>query len=159
VVDSSAADVSDVVTQSPLLRLEQALHPWIVFAVVPLFAFTNAGLALGGLRVADLASPLPLGIALGLVLGKPLGVVTMALLLGALRIAPLPIGMDRRALLGVGLLCGIGFTMSLFFGSLAFAQAPGFYRDSVLGILLASLIAAIAGYTWLWAVLPRRAGS
>ena len=154
-VDKSDA-VDDAVEHSPLEWLEHALHPWVAFAILPLFAFANAGLALGGLRVGDLASPLPLGIALGLLLGKPVGIVSMALALRALRLAPLPEGVDMRGLVGVGLLCGIGFTMSLFFASLAFAGHPALYGEGVLGVLLGSLVAALLGTAWLAVVLPRR---
>lgn len=146
------------VGHSPLEWLEHALHPWVAFVILPLFAFANAGLALGGMDPAQLASPLTLGIAMGLVLGKPLGIVGMGLLLSTARIAGLPAGVDRRGLVGVGLLCGVGFTMSLFFGSLAFAHQPGDQAQSVLGVLAASMVAAVAGYGWLRVVLPRGGG-
>jgi Na+:H+ antiporter, NhaA family len=139
---------------SPLERLEHALHPWVAYGILPLFAFANAGLALGGLRVEDLLSPLPLGIALGLVLGKPIGIVTAAVLMRTAGLARFPQGMDFRAMLGVGLLCGIGFTMSLFIGSLAYARDAGRYTESIIGVLAASTIAALLGYAWLRATLP-----
>jgi NhaA family Na+:H+ antiporter len=145
------------VEHSPLEWLEHALHPWVAYAILPLFAFANAGLALGGLRLDDMLSPLPLGIALGLVLGKPIGIVAAALLMRAGGVARFPEGMDLRAMLGLGMLCGIGFTMSLFIGSLGFARHPELYAESVLGVLLASTVAALLGCGWLYAVLPRRA--
>ena len=125
-----------------------------------MFAFANAGLVLGGLRLGDLLSPLPLGIALGLVLGKPIGIVGAAVLMRASGLARYPQGMDFKAVLGLGLLCGIGFTMSLFIGSLAFARDNLRYTESVIGVLLASTAAALLGYTWLRVVLkPRVAGT
>ena len=141
--------IDDAIEHSPLESLERVLHPWVAYAILPLFAFANAGLALGGYGVADALAPVPLGIALGLVLGKPIGIVTAAVLARRLGIARFPDGMDFKALLGLGLLCGIGFTMSLFIGSLAFTSHAGQFDASVLGVLLASTVAALAGYTWL----------
>jgi NhaA family Na+:H+ antiporter len=129
----------------------------VAYAILPLFAFANAGLALAGLRFGDLLSPLPLGIALGLVLGKPVGIVAAAVLMRATKLARFPAGMDLKAMLGLGLLCGIGFTMSLFIGSLAFAQDAASYSESVIGVLLASTVSALAGYAWLRVVLKPRA--
>ncbi len=149
--------IDDAVEHSPLETLEHALHPWVAFAILPLFAFANAGLALGGLRIDDLLSPLPAGIALGLVLGKPLGIVGAALLMRTLGWASFPQGMDLRSMLGLGLLCGIGFTMSLFIASLAYAGHPLHYTEGVLGVLGASVVAAIFGCAWLALVLPRNA--
>ncbi|TLX22546.1 Na+/H+ antiporter NhaA [Thermomonas fusca] len=149
--------IDDANEHSPLETLEHALHPWVAFAILPLFAFANAGLAMGGLRLQDLASPLPAGIALGLVLGKPVGIVSAALAMRALGLAQFPQGMDLRAMLGLGLLCGIGFTMSLFIASLAFTGHPLHYTEGVLGVLGASLVAALLGSVWLALVLPRNA--
>ena len=151
--------IDDAIEHSPLETLEHALHPWVAFAILPLFAFANAGLALGGLRLHDLASPLPAGIALGLVLGKPVGIVSAAVAMRALGLARFPQGMDLRAMLGLGLLCGIGFTMSLFIASLAFAGQPLHYTEGVLGVLGASVVAALLGSLWLALVLPRNAGA
>jgi NhaA family Na+:H+ antiporter len=147
--------IDDAIEHSPLETLEHALHPWVAFVILPLFAFVNAGLALGAFTANDLHAPLPLGIALGLVLGKPVGIVGAALLLRALKLARFPEGMDLRAMLGLGLLCGIGFTMSLFIAGLAFAGQPAHYNESVLGVLGASTAAALLGSVWLWRVLPR----
>ena len=147
--------IDDEIEHSPLETLEHALHPWVAFAILPLFAFANAGLALGGVKFADLLSPLPAGIALGLVVGKPVGIVAAALLMRATGLARFPVGMDLRAMVGLGMLCGIGFTMSLFIGSLAFAPTPLQYTESVVGVLLASVIAALLGCGWLYAVLPK----
>ncbi len=139
---------------SPLVTLEHALHPWVAYAILPVFAFANAGLQLGALTPDDLLKPVPLGVGLGLLLGKPIGVIGAALLARAAGLARFPDGMDARSMIGLGLLCGIGFTMSLFIGSLAFGDAPELARISVLGILCASLLAAVGGYLWLRVVLP-----
>lgn len=150
-------EIDDAVEHSPLESLEHALHPWVAYAILPVFAFANAGLALSGIKLHDLLQPLPAGIALGLVLGKPVGIVGMALLMRATGIARFPEGMDLRAMIGLGLLCGIGFTMSLFIGSLAFVRSPLHYTESVIGVLMASVIAAVLGLVWLRLVLPKRA--
>ena len=145
--------IDDAVEHSPLESLEHALHPWVAYAILPLFAFANAGLALAGYGIAEVLAPVPLGIALGLVLGKPIGIVVAAMLARASGLARFPEGMDFKALLGLGLLCGIGFTMSLFIGSLAFVGHADQFGASVLGVLLASTVAAIIGYAWLRATL------
>ncbi|HEY0503284.1 MAG TPA: Na+/H+ antiporter NhaA [Lysobacter sp.] len=142
---------------SPLETLEHALHPWVAYAILPLFAFANAGLALQGMRLDDLLTPLPMGVMIGLVLGKPIGIVGAALLMRAFGWARFPDGMDLRAMLGLGLMCGIGFTMSLFIASLAYGD-PQLYEEAVLGVLLASVIAAVVGYAWLRMALPARQG-
>jgi NhaA family Na+:H+ antiporter len=147
--------VDDEVQHSPLEHLEHALHPWVAYLILPVFAFANAGLGLGDFALADVLSPVPLGVALGLALGKPVGVVGMALLARATGLARLPEGMDWKALVGLGLLCGIGFTMSLFIASLAFADDGDLFPGAVLGVLCASLAAALAGLGWLWLALPR----
>ncbi|MFN7183594.1 MAG: Na+/H+ antiporter NhaA [Thermomonas haemolytica] len=147
--------IDDANEHSPLETLEHALHPYVAFGILPLFAFANAGLALGGLQLSDLMSPLPAGIGLGLVLGKPVGIVGAALLMRVLGLARFPEGMDLRAMLGLALLCGIGFTMSLFISSLAFGGQGLHYTESVLGVLGASVVAALAGMLWLVLVLPR----
>ncbi|MFZ5657209.1 MAG: Na+/H+ antiporter NhaA [Pseudomonadota bacterium] len=147
--------IDDEVEHSPLEHLEHALHPWVAFAILPVFAFANAGLPLGGLALSDLGQALPLGVLLGLVVGKPVGIVSAALLMRAAGLARLPQGMDARSTLGLGLLCGIGFTMSLFIASLAYND-PARYDASVLGILGASLVSALLGYAWLRATLPAR---
>ena len=147
--------IDDATEHSPLESLEHALHPWVAYAILPVFAFANAGLAIGGLEPDDLMQPLPAGIALGLVLGKPVGIVGIALVMRATGLAKFPDGMDLRALIGLGMLCGIGFTMSLFIGSLAFARSPLHYTESVIGVLIASVVAAVLGLVWLRMVLPK----
>src|SRR5690606_10055833 len=137
---------------SPLEWLEHALHPWVAFAILPLFAFANAGLALGDFTMEAAFAALPLGVLLGLVLGKPIGITLAALAMRATGRVRWPEGMDFKAMLGMGLLCGIGFTMSLFIASLAYTGLH--YEESVLGILSASVIASLLGLAWLRAALP-----
>ena len=152
--------IDDEIEHSPLEHLEHALHPWVAYAILPVFAFANAGLALGGMALSNVIAPVPLGIALGLVLGKPIGIVAMAGLAHVSGIARFADDMSFRAMVGVGLLCGIGFTMSLFIASLAFKSQPALADSSVLGVLCASVIAAVAGYVWLrFALPPKRDGS
>ena len=143
--------IPDEIEHSPLETLEHALHPWVAYAILPVFAFANAGLALGDLQASDALAALPLGIAVGLVLGKPVGIVGAAWALRAFG-ARWPEGMDGRAMLGLGMLCGIGFTMSLFIASLAYGDVR--YEEAVLGVLAASVCAALLGLAWLRAVLP-----
>ncbi|RMD78145.1 MAG: Na+/H+ antiporter NhaA [Gammaproteobacteria bacterium] len=134
--------------ETVLERLEHELHPTVAYVILPLFAFANAGLPLEGLSLADLLDPVPLGVLLGLFLGKQAGVFLGAWLAVRLGWAqPLP-GVGWLQLYGAALLCGIGFTMSLFIGSLAFeeAGAPSPAVDERLGILLGSLLSAVAGY-------------
>jgi Na+:H+ antiporter, NhaA family len=148
-------DIDDEVEHSPLEHLEHALHPWVAFAILPVFAFANAGLALGDLSLEAAFAAVPMGIALGLVVGKPIGIVGAAVSMRALGWARFPEGMDLRAMVGLGLLCGIGFTMSLFIASLGYRD-PLNYEAAVLGVLCASVIAAVLGYSWLRIVLPAR---
>jgi Na+:H+ antiporter, NhaA family len=150
--------VDDEVEHSPLEHLEHALHPWVAYGILPLFAFANAGLALGGVALEDALAPVPLGIALGLVLGKPIGVIAAATFGHVTRLAPFGEGLGFKAIVGLGLLCGIGFTMSLFIASLAFADDGALFEASVLGVLVASVIAAVSGYAWLRMVLPESTG-
>ena len=136
---------------SPLHRLEHGLQPYVAFLIVPLFAFANAGLNLSGLSLAALADPLTLGVTLGLLLGKFAGVMLATWALVRTGWAGLPEGADWGHMAGVALLAGIGFTMSLFIGGLSFGEGPE--MDEVrLGVLLASAVAALAGF----AVLRRR---
>ena len=150
--------IPDEIEHSPLETLEHTLHPWVAYAILPVFAFANAGLVLGGLQMQDALAALPLGIALGLVIGKPVGIIGAAALLRGLGWARYPAGMDGRAMLGLGALCGIGFTMSLFIASLAY-QDRLHYEASVLGILGASVLSALLGFLWLRAVLPARSAA
>jgi NhaA family Na+:H+ antiporter len=136
--------------KSPLRSLEHKLHPWVAYGIMPLFAFANAGIEIGDLRADALLHTVPLGILLGLVLGKPIGVTALSWIAVRLKIARLPHGANWMQLVGVGMLCGIGFTMSLFIASLAFEHgATQYFQVDRLGILAGSLLAAILGYVTL----------
>ena len=142
---------------SPLKQLEHALHPWSAYLILPLFAFANAGVSLEGIGLSALLSPVPLGIMLGLFIGKPLGVFTISWLAVKLGIAQLPNGVNFKQIFAVSILCGIGFTMSMFIASLAFEHGVLDYGSySRLGILVGSTLAAIVGYLALRMALPNR---
>ena len=144
--------------RSPLMTLEHSLHPWVAYAILPVFAFANAGVSLAGLSIADLLAPIPLGIVLGLVVGKQLGVFLFAAAAIKVGLARLPEDVGLPQIYGAALLCGIGFTMSLFIGSLAFeGLESGPVESYRLGILVGSTIAAVAGCLVLRSVLPRAA--
>jgi Na+:H+ antiporter, NhaA family len=131
---------------SPLETLEHALHPWVVFLVLPIFAFVNAGVSLQGITVDTLTQTVPLGIAAGLVVGKAVGVFGASVLLTRLAGSELPDGANRWQFFAVCVLCGVGFTMSLFIGGLAFeGQGAGYETQVKLGVLLGSLIAGVLG--------------
>ena len=132
-------------TTSPLHRLEHALHPWVAFLIVPLFGFANAGVDLGGLTAEQIFAPLPLGIAIGLFLGKQIGIFGSVWLAVKCGIAGRLRGATWLQVYGVAILCGIGFTMSLFIGGLAFPGAPLLVEEAKIGILMGSLVAALAG--------------
>ena len=139
---------------STLHRMEHALHPWVAFGIIPLFGFANAGVPLGSTGLADMIAPLPLGIALGLFIGKQVGVFGSVWLAVRLRLAARPAKASWGQVYGVSLLCGIGFTMSLFIGGLAFPGQPE--SDAVkLGVLLGSLLSALAGMAVLRFAPPR----
>jgi NhaA family Na+:H+ antiporter len=132
---------------SPLRQLEHELHPTVAFVILPLFAFANAGVPLAGMTVKALLEPVSLGIILGLFVGKQLGVFSFAWLAIRLKFASLPDKVSWTQLYGAAILCGIGFTMSLFIASLAFEhEGQEYIRQVRLGILVASLMAAVAGY-------------
>lgn len=145
--------------RSPVRELEHRLHPWVAYGILPLFAFANAGVSFTGLTPASLLEPIPLGIALGLLLGKTVGVFLFSAAPILLGWSKLPEQSTWAGLLGVAILCGIGFTMSLFIGSLAFEQDGLDYAVAVrLGVLGGSLVAAVAGYLLLRRVLPLPSG-
>jgi NhaA family Na+:H+ antiporter len=133
---------------SPSQMLERDLHAPVSFGVLPLFAFANAGVPLQGLAWSDLAHPVSMGITLGLFLGKQAGVMAVAAVLVRLRVASLPQGASWLSFYGVAVLTGIGFTMSLFIGSLAFHEGLQVKPlvDERLGILLGSMLSAVTGY-------------
>lgn len=133
--------------ESPLKHLEHILHPYVVFAILPVFAFANTGITFAEMSPADMLHPVPLGIATGLFFGKQIGVFGFAWLALMLRIGKLPDDVGWRELYGVAALCGIGFTMSLFISSLASEQiGTGLMVDDRLGILGGSLLSAVLGY-------------
>lgn len=143
---------------SPLEHLEHALHPWVSYLVLPVFAFANAGIPLAGMGAGDLFHPVPLGIMLGLVVGKLIGVYGFSMAAVKMGLAQMPANANARHLLGVAMLCGIGFTMSLFIGGLAFEHTGGdpvsYIETHRLGILSGSLIAGVAGYLILFLTGP-----
>ncbi len=138
---------------SPLKHLEHELHLWVAFLVLPIFAFCNAGVALGQLAIADVIAPIPLGIALGLIVGKQVGVFLFCRLGVQIGLCKLPTGVNWKQIHGVACLCGIGFTMSLFIGTLAFND-PEHLNAVKLGVLMGSIISAIIGFVLLRIQLP-----
>ncbi len=134
--------------EPPLQRLERALHPWVAFFIMPVFALANAGVALGEGFVASLMLPETLGIILGLVVGKQVGVTLFAWLSVKLGLAALPVGASWKLVYGIGWLAGIGFTMSLFIAGLAFTDDETL-ETAKAGILTASLISGVAGFALL----------
>ncbi len=134
---------------SPLHRLEHALHPWSAYFIVPVFGFANAGVDLRGAGLEALIAPLPLAIAAGLVLGKQAGIFGSIWLCVRTGLTPMPRGATWAQIYGLSLLCGIGFTMSLFIGALAFPASPLLIEQAKLGILSGSLASALAGYALL----------
>lgn len=138
---------------TPLQRLEHALHPWVTVVVMPIFALANAGLTLGPNVLATITSPVALGVVIGLLAGKPIGILLASWISVRTGVATLPNEVNWRHLIGVGFLAGIGFTMSLFITGLAFPQGDGSVSAKA-GILLASAVAGSIG----WMML-RRIGS
>ncbi|WGL27420.1 Na+/H+ antiporter NhaA [Pectobacterium brasiliense] len=140
---------------SPAITLEHGLQTWVAFLIIPLFAFANAGIALQGIVLEKLFSPLSLGIAAGLLIGKPLGITLFSWLTIRLGYARLPAGVHFSQIVAVSMLCGIGFTMSIFITLLAFSGGDAeLITYAKLGILLASGLAALLGYLALRVVLP-----
>jgi NhaA family Na+:H+ antiporter len=150
----AAPDAED----SALHRLEHALVKPVAFFIVPIFGFANAGVSLAGISLAALAAPLPLGIAMGLFLGKQLGIFTSVWIAVKLGIAARPSKASWLQVYGVALLCGIGFTMSLFIGGLAFTD-PDQVDDVKIGVLMGSMLSAIIGYLILRFAAPQKIAS
>ncbi len=138
----------------PLEDLEHNLHTWVAFGIVPLFAFANAGVSLAGTTFAVVTSSIPLGISLGLFIGKPIGIFSFTWAAIRLGLGERPQGASWTQVLGAGMLGGIGFTMSLFIGMLAFPD-PAYAAELRLGVLIGSILSAVAGYI----ILSRAAGS
>jgi NhaA family Na+:H+ antiporter len=137
----------------PLKRLEYALQPWSSFLIVPAFGFANAGIAFGEMVVDDVISPLPVGIMLGLFLGKQIGIFATIRGLVTFRLAEPPKNANWAQVYGMAVLCGIGFTMSLFIGGLAFADAPHAMDSVKIGVFAGSILSGIVG----WMILRRTA--
>jgi NhaA family Na+:H+ antiporter len=151
---AGAVDHAHRESRSPAERLESRLHGWVAFAIMPLFALANAGVDLGGVDLG--ATPtVALGIALGLIVGKPLGVIAASALAVRLRVASLPEGLTWRGVAVVGSVAGIGFTMALFVATLAFADTPEVHAAAKVVVLASSTIAAIAAVIFARRVLPR----
>ncbi len=136
---------------SPLQRLEQGLHPWSAFFILPLFALVNAGIPLDFSGLAgNVQDPVTMGVVFGLVGGKCLGIFLSVWLVVKAGASPLPSGIDLRHIAGVSLLAGIGFTMSIFIGELAFVGHPELLLKAKVGVLLSSVIAGVSGYVCLF---------
>jgi NhaA family Na+:H+ antiporter len=143
---------------SPARHLEHILHPWVAYAVLPVFAFANAGVSFLGMNRDSLVNGVTLGIILGLFVGKQLGIFGMVVLARLLRVAKLPQGVTWPQVYGVSILCGVGFTMSLFIGTLAFEHGNFELLPGVkLGVLVGSLLSAGFGVLVLHLALPRKA--
>jgi NhaA family Na+:H+ antiporter len=133
---------------SPLHRAEHGLHIWVAFLILPLFAFANAGVSLAGITLSDLLAPLPLGIALGLFVGKQIGVFCLSWIAVKLGLAKLPTGATWPQVYGIACLTGVGFTMSLFIGTLAF-EGDETLNAVRLGVLMGSIASGVLGFTLL----------
>jgi len=142
---------------SPLHKLEHGLHKAVAFIVLPIFGFANAGISFAGLSFAALAQPVPLGIMVGLFVGKQLGVFASAALAIKLKWAEMPAGVNWLQLYGLSVLCGIGFTMSLFIGLLAFPTSPELVDDVKLGVFAGSALSGLLGFAILRSAGPRPA--
>jgi NhaA family Na+:H+ antiporter len=133
--------------ESPARHLEHTLHPWVAFGILPLFAFANAGVSFEGLQYKDFLGPIPMGIAAGLFFGKQIGIFLSTWIVVSLGIAKRPTGITWLQIYGGSVLCGIGFTMSLFIGGLAFEAGNFYYAAAVrMGVIEGSLAAALWGY-------------
>ena len=144
--------------KSPLCELEHDLHSVVAFGVLPLFAFVNAGISFAGVSMSDVMHTVPLGIAAGLFVGKQAGIFVLCFLAIKIGLAKLPDGANWGSLYGVSILCGVGFTMSLFIGSLAFENVSLEVEDLFderLGIIMGSLLSGVVGYLVLHLTLPK----
>jgi NhaA family Na+:H+ antiporter len=132
-------------SESPLRVVEHALAPWVNLVIIPIFALANAGVRLGGITLADLKSPAALGIVLGLVVGKQLGIFSVTYAAVRLGVGSLPVGVTWRQLYGASVLGGIGFTMSLFIAALAYGEGNSLAEQAKIAILIASAVCGAAG--------------
>lgn len=140
----------------PLIKLEHALAPWVSFFILPLFAFVNGGISFASVTYDHLFSTVTLGIMLGLLVGKTIGVFAFTWFIIKLGFAKLPKGANWPLLLGLSMLCGIGFTMSLFIGSLSFPVGNEYMGIDKVGVLLGSLLSAVIGYLMMFCILRNR---
>ena len=146
VVTAFCIPLKDKWGKSPLHSLENGLTPYVLYLIIPIFAFANAGVVLKGMTFNDLLAPLPLGIALGLIVGKQVGVFGLTMLMVKTGIAKMPHGATAVHIYGISCLAGVGFTMSLFIGGLSFADAE-MMNQVRLGVLSGSIVSGILGYT------------
>jgi len=147
--------IKDKWGKSPLHALEHGLTPYVLYLIVPIFAFANAGVVLKGLSFSDVIAPLPLGIALGLIVGKMVGVFGVTFVMVKTGLARLPSGATWAQIYGIACLAGIGFTMSLFIGGLSFSD-PTLMNEVRIGVLAGSILSGLLGYVALmWASSPR----
>lgn len=144
-------------TQPPLKRLEDGLHPWVAFIIMPLFAFANTGISFAGISFSSFTSPLVLGVIIGMFVGKQLGVFSFSWLTIKMKWSRLPKGVSWREMYGVGIICGIGFTMSLFLGTLAFDGNNLLLKELRLSVLLASVLSSVIGAFVLYRAFKRKA--
>lgn len=145
VITAFTIPLKDRFGKSPLHSLEHNLHPYVIYMIAPIFALANAGIDLSGVSLADLWSPLPLGIAAGLFIGKQIGVFGATWLVVKMKLAKLPHGVNWAMIWGLSMLAGIGFTMSLFIGSLSY-EGDEMMNMVRLGVMLGSAVAAVVGY-------------
>lgn len=131
---------------SMLKSIEHDLHGWVAFGVLPIFAFVNAGIALGGVSASELLSPVALGTALGLFIGKQIGVFGFSFLAVKFKLANLPDGASWMQMYGIAVLCGVGFTMSLFVNGLAYGDTDAFAYADKLAILAGSVVSGVVGF-------------
>jgi Na+:H+ antiporter, NhaA family len=155
VVMAFCIPMRDASGHSPLRDLEHDLHGPVAFAILPLFAFSNAGLSLAGMSIGDVMHPVTMGVIAGLFLGKPMGILLFVGLAVTLRLASLPDEVTWKQLLGVSVACGIGFTMSLFIAGLAFEHGSGdYFNGDRLGIVIGSIMSALTACVLLHLSLP-----
>ncbi|MDH3692666.1 MAG: Na+/H+ antiporter NhaA [Gammaproteobacteria bacterium] len=156
VVIAFCIPMRDEQANSPLRDLEHNLHGPVAYAILPIFAFTNAGLSLTGVSIDNLTHPVTVGVISGLLLGKPLGILVFVGLAIGMGFAALPNNVNWIQLLGVACACGVGFTMSLFIAGLAFEHGSGdYFSGDRLGILVGSILSALAAYAILHVSLPK----
>lgn len=146
VITAFCIPLKDKWGKSPLHALEDGLTPYVLYLIVPIFAFANAGVVLGGLTMDQFLAPLPLGIALGLILGKQLGVFGVTFIMVKAGLSRMPTGANWLHIYGISCLAGIGFTMSLFIGGLSFSD-PALMNEVRVGVLSGSVLSAILGYS------------